>query len=96
MNSKDSASREKNKMNLFIFYSEAQPIFDFLIKNSASREKYKMYFSFLHPRRSLSSILIKNTKKNQFILKLREYLSTTIFYFLYFCTSKDVFMRLII
>ena len=37
--SKDSASREKYKMNLFIFNTEAQPIFIFLLnKDSESRK----------------------------------------------------------
>lgn len=35
---KDSANREENKMNIFIFYPEMQPI---LSKDSANRIQYK-------------------------------------------------------
>jgi hypothetical protein len=40
---RDSANREQNKINLFIFfYAEVQPI---LSKDSASRENYQIYLS---------------------------------------------------
>ena len=40
---KGSANREKNKINLFIFYSEMKPTF---CKGSANREKNKIKIPF--------------------------------------------------
>ena len=52
---KDSANRKQNKINLFIFYAEVQPILatgkDNTIQTS---EKYEVYFNIFHSECSLS------------------------------------------
>jgi hypothetical protein len=63
---KDTASREQNKTNLFVFYAEAQRIFAFLSKFTASREQNKTnLFVFYAEAQRIFAFLSKFTASRE-------------------------------
>ena len=59
---KDNASREENKINLFVFYPEAQLILDG-VKDNASREENKINLFVFYPEAQLIMDEVKDSQQ---------------------------------